>query len=188
MVLIASMVFLLIIGVIVALVVMSIYNRLVRLRNSCEGAWSDVDVQLQRRYDLIPNLVETVKGYAKHERETFENVVKARKQAIEITGDLAAQAKAENFLTQTLRQLFALSEAYPELKANQNFLDLQGQLSEIEDKLHLSRRYYNAVVLDNNNAVQMFPSNMVASWFHFDKREFFELDEPEARKAPKVQF
>ncbi len=165
-----------------------IYNRLVRLRNTVDQAWSDVEVQLQRRYDLIPNLVETVKGYAAHERETLEQVVRARQQAIQIKGDVARKAEAENMLTQALRQLFALAEAYPNLKANENFLDLQRQLAEIEENIQLARRYYNAVVRDNNNAVQMFPSNIVAKMFGFGLRDYFELEEAEARRAPEVRF
>ncbi len=165
------------------------YNKLVQLKNRCQQSWSDVDVQLQRRYDLIPNLVETVKGYAAHEKETFEKVTQARQQAINVSADdIAAKAAAENMLTQTLRSLFALSEAYPDLKANQNFLDLQEQLSKIEEQIQLARRYYNAVARDNNNTVQMFPSNIIANIFHFKIAEYFELDEPEAKKAPKVEF
>ena len=165
------------------------YNKLVQLKNRCQQSWSDVDVQLQRRYDLIPNLVETVKGYAAHEKETFEKVTEARQRAINITGDnIAAKAAAENMLTQTLRSLFAVAEAYPDLKANQNFLDLQEQLAKIEEQIQLARRYYNAVARDNNNAVQMFPSNIVANIFRFKLAEYFELEEPEARKAPKVEF
>ena len=172
--------------IVIALIV--IYNKLVRLRNTSEQAWSDVDVQLQRRYDLIPNLVETVKGYAAHEKSTFEAVTKARQQAIQISDDILAKAQAENMLTQTLRQLFAVAEAYPQLKANENFLDLQKQLADIEEKIQLARRYYNAVVRDMNNAIDMFPSNIVANIFHFHHKEYFDLEEPEARKAPEVKF
>jgi len=172
--------------IVIALIV--IYNKLVRLRNTSEQAWSDVDVQLQRRYDLIPNLVETVKGYAAHEKSTFEAVTKARQQAIQISDDILAKAQAENMLTQTLRQLFAVAEAYPQLKANENFLDLQKQLADIEEKIQLARRYYNAVVRDMNNAIDMFPSNIVANIFHFRHKEYFDLEEPEARKAPEVKF
>lgn len=189
----ASLIILIILGLLAALVVIVIaliviYNKLVKLRNTSEQSWSDVDVQLQRRYDLIPNLVEIVKGYAAHEKSTFEAVTKARQQAIQISGDIAAQAQAENMLTKTLRQLFAVAEAYPELKANENFLDLQKQLAEIEEKIQLARRYYNAVARDMNNAVDMFPSNIVAHLFHFEHREYFELEEPEAKKAPKIKF
>lgn len=164
------------------------YNRLVRLRNTGDQAWSDIDVQLQRRYDLIPNLVETVKGYAAHEKTTLENVIKARQQAVQITGDVEKKAEAENMLTQALRQLFAVAEAYPQIKANENFMTLQNQLAEIEEQIQLSRRYYNAVVRDYNNAVQSFPSNVVASVFGFKTRQYFEIEEPSIRQAPKVQF
>ena len=174
--------------VIIVLIVAAIYNKLVKLRNMSDQSWSDIEVQLQRRYDLIPNLVETVKGYAAHEREALENVTKARQQAIEIKGDVRKKAVVENYLTQALRQLFAVAEAYPDLKANQNFLELQNQLSQIEEQIQLARRYYNAVVRDLNNAVQMFPSNIVASIFGFKTRDYFELEEPEARRAPEVKF
>ena len=174
--------------VVIVIALIIIYNKLVRLRNTSEQAWSDVDVQLQRRYDLIPNLVETVKGYAAHEKSTFEAVTKARQQAIQISDDILAKAQAENMLTQTLRQLFAVAEAYPQLKANENFLDLQKQLADIEEKIQLARRYYNAVVRDMNNAIDMFPSNIVANIFHFHHKEYFDLEEPEARKAPEVKF
>ncbi|HDG67831.1 MAG TPA: LemA family protein [candidate division Zixibacteria bacterium] len=170
----------------VALVI--IYNKLVRLRNTAEQAWSDVEVQLQRRHDLIPNLVETVKGYMTHERETLEAVTKARQMAVQVTGDVAKRAEAENMLTQTLRSLFAVAENYPQLKANENFLDLQQKLAEIEEQIQLARRYYNAVVRDLNNAIDMFPSNIVAKIFHFQHREYFELTEPEAEEAPEVKF
>lgn len=165
-----------------------IYNKLVRLKNTADQAWSDVEVQLQRRHDLIPNLVETVKGYMTHERETLEAVTKARQMALTVTDDVLKRAQAENMLTQTLRSLFAVAENYPQLKANENFLDLQQKLSEIEEQIQLARRYYNAVVRDLNNAIEMFPSNIVAKLFHFEKREFFELTEPEAEKVPEVKF
>ena len=166
----------------------AIYNGLVKLRNTSEQAWSDVDVQLKRRYDLIPNLVETVKGYAKHEKETFEEVVKARNQAMQASspGD---KAQAENFLQSTLKSLFALSEAYPELKANQNFMELQSELSDIEEQIQLARRYYNAVVRDLNTKIESVPSNIIANYFKFEQREYFELDAPEVeRQTPKVSF
>jgi LemA protein len=167
----------------------SLYNKLVKLRNMCDQAWSDIDVQLQRRYDLVPNLVETVKGYASHEKGTLEAVIKARQQAVDIKADdLVQKANAENVLTKTLRQLFAVAEAYPDLKANQNFLELQNELTQIEDHLQQARRYYNAVVRDNNNAVDMFPSNIIANMFHFSRREYFELENQEAKQAPKVKF
>lgn len=172
---------------IVAFVAVGIYNNLVKLRNTSEQAWSDVDVQLKRRYDLIPNLVETVKGYASHEKETFEKVVQARNQAMGASSP-GEKAQAENFLQSTLKSLFALSEAYPDLKANQNFLDLQDELSNIEEQIQLARRYYNAVVRDLNTKIESVPSNIIASQFNFEKKEYFELDSEEERATPKVDF
>jgi len=157
--------------VIIAFAAVGIYNGLIKLRNTSEQAWSDVDVQLKRRYDLIPNLVETVKGYASHEKETFEKVVQARNQAMGASSP-GEKAQAENFLQSTLKSLFALAEAYPELKANQNFLDLQDELSNIEEQIQLARRYYNAVVRDLNTKIESVPSNIVANMFHFEKREY----------------
>ena len=180
---------LIILAIIIAVAVAAviIYNGLIKLRNMSEQAWADVDVQLKRRYDLIPNLVETVKGYASHEKETFEKVVQARNQAMgaQTPGD---KGQAENFLTSALKSLFALAEAYPDLKANQNFLDLQDELSNIEEQIQLARRYYNAVVRDLNTKIETVPSNIIANMFHFEKKEYFELDEPEEREAPKVDF
>jgi LemA protein len=172
---------------IIAFAAVGIYNGLIKLRNTSEQAWSDVDVQLKRRYDLIPNLVETVKGYASHEKETFEKVVQARNQAMGASSP-GEKAQAENFLQSTLKSLFALAEAYPELKANQNFLDLQDELSNIEEQIQLARRYYNAVVRDLNTKIESVPSNIVANMFHFEKREYFELDSEEQRETPKVDF
>jgi len=173
--------------VIIAFVAVGMYNGLVKLRNTSEQAWSDVDVQLKRRYDLIPNLVETVKGYASHEKETFEKVVQARNQAMNATSP-EDKAQAENFLQSTLKSLFALAEAYPELKANQNFLDLQDELSNIEEQIQLARRYYNAVVRDLNTKIETVPSNIIANMFHFEKKEYFELDSEEERQTPQVSF
>jgi len=173
--------------VIIAFAAVGIYNGLIKLRNTSEQAWSDVDVQLKRRYDLIPNLVETVKGYASHEKETFEKVVQARNQAMGASSP-GEKAQAENFLQSTLKSLFALAEAYPELKANQNFLDLQDELSNIEEQIQLARRYYNAVVRDLNTKIESVPSNIVANMLHFEKREYFELDSEEQRETPKVDF
>ncbi len=180
---------LIVLGVIVAiaLFLVAIYNGLVSLRNRSEQAWSDVDVQLKRRYDLIPNLVETVKGYASHEKETFEKVVQARNSAMGASGP-EEQAQTENFLQSALKSLFALSESYPDLKANQNFLDLQNDLSDIEDKIQMARRYYNAVVRDLNTKIETVPSNIVANKFGFSKKEYFELDSPEESAAPQVSF
>jgi len=173
---------------IVAVAVVSLYNKLIRLRNTARSAWSDIDVQLKKRYDLVPNLVETVKGYAAHEQSLFTKVTDARAQAIRATGP-ADSAKAENLMRDSLRSLFAVAEAYPDLKANQDFLQLQTQLKEIEDNIEAARRYYNAVVRDFNTAIEQFPSNLIASSFGFEKSDFFELESPEEeRKAVKVGF
>jgi LemA protein len=182
------MVNLIVLAVVVAAIIFVIvtYNAFVRLKNLCNNAWSDVDVQLKRRYDLIPNLVSTVKGYASHERGVLENVTKARAEATAAKTP-AEQSKAENMLTGALRQLFAVAENYPELKANTNFLDLQNNLSQIEGDIQNARRYYNAVVRDNNIKIESFPSNIIASIFSFKKREFFEMAEEE-RAVPKVEF
>ena len=179
---------LLVVVVLLAVFVIRMYNRLVKLRVLASNAWSDIDVQLKRRYDLVPNLVETVKGYAGHERATLENVTKARQQAVELRGGTPAErAAAENALSQTLRSLFAVSENHPQLRANENFRDLQNTLESLEDAIQNSRRYYNAVVRDYNTEIEVFPSNVVANLFRFEQRQFFELSEPE-RTAPKVQF
>jgi LemA protein len=164
----------------------AIYNTLVKLREQADSAWADIDVQLKRRYDLIPNLVETVKGYASHEKGTFEAVVQARSAAMGAQGP-AAKAEAENMLSGTLKSLFALAESYPDLKASGGFRDLQGSLTGLEDALQQARRYYNAVVRDFNTKVQQVPSNIVAKAFNFREREFFEISEAE-RVVPKVDF
>ncbi len=165
-----------------------LYNRLVRLRNAAESAWSDIDVQLKKRHDLVPNLVDTVKGYAAHEQSLFTRVTEARARAIGSTGP-AETARAETRLRDSLQGLFAIAEAYPELKANQNFMQLQGQLKEIEDAIEAARRYYNAVVRDLNTTVEQFPSNLVAARFNFGKKDFFELEAPaEERRPAKVAF
>ena len=173
----------------VALVVwgITLYNRLVALRNGGEGAWSDIDVQLKRRWELIPNLVETVKGYALHEQSTFEKVTAARSQAMQAhtPGEHAA---AEGNLQGALKSLFAVAEAYPELRANENFLGLQRELSGLEDAIQNARRYYNAIVRDLNTAIESFPGNLLAGPFGFTKREYFELDSAAERAAPKVSF
>lgn len=164
------------------------YNRFVRLITRAKEAWSDIEVQMKRRYDLIPNLVSTVKGYAAHESTAFENVTKARAMAIG-AGTLAEKAGAENMLGSALKSLFAVAEAYPELKANQNFLDLQRELSDTEDKIQASRRFYNTNVRDLNIATDTFPSNIIARIFSFAKMEFFGLEGEEAAREPvKVQF
>ena len=177
----------LIILAIVAVAGISIYNSLVKLRTQSQGAWADIDVQLKRRYDLIPNLVETVKGYAGHERETLEAVISARNQAMAATGP-AAKGEAEYILSGTLKSLFALAESYPQLRAVESFTSLQATLQDIEGAIQNARRYYNAVVRDYNTKVEQFPSVIVANAFRFDKEEFFELDEEAQREAPKVSF
>jgi LemA protein len=174
-----------VIGLLV-LAVIAIYNRLVRLRNRTDNAWSQVDVQLKRRYDLIPNIVETVKGYAAHERETFEEVVRAR-TAAQDASSVEEQAVAENMLTGALRKLFALAEAYPELRASENFRRLQEELAETENRISVSRQIYNDSTLTYNNAVQTVPSNIIASMFNFAKRAYFEIED-DARSAPEVSF
>ena len=161
------------------------YNKLVGLRQRSEEAWSDIDVQLKRRTDLVPNLVETVRGYAAHERNTLDQVVRARGAAVSAPTP-EARAQAENQLTGALRQLFALAESYPELKANQSFSELQASLGQIEETVQSSRRYYNAVVRDFNTTIDSFPSNQIALFFRFAKRQYFELDRPEERQVPRV--
>ena len=165
----------------------AIYNGFVRLVNRVKEAWADIDVQLKRRYDLIPNLVETVKGYATHEREAFENVTKARAMALGAQG-LEEKGKAENMLTGALKSVFAIAEAYPQLKANENFLELQRELSDTENKIQAARRFYNGNVRDLNIGVETFPKNIIANMFKFSKMEFFQLEEGETREPVKVSF
>jgi LemA protein len=169
------------------LFLMSMYNKLVSLKNRVLEGWSGIDVQLKRRYDLIPNLVNTVKGYAAHESDTLEKVIQARNQAMS-AGGTADQAAAENMLSGTLKSLFALSESYPDLKANASFLDLQNKLSEIEENLQGARRYYNALVRDNNTTIESFPSNLIANNFNFSKFEFFEIENNAERSNVEVKF
>jgi len=177
-----------ILGLIAVLIgwLIGVYNSLIRLRNRTDEAWSDIDVQLKRRYNLIPNLVETVKGYATHERELFEKVTKARTAAMGAQ-DPADKAQAENALSGTLKSLFAVAENYPELKANQNFLELQRELSDTENKIQAARRFYNGNVRDFNIKIQKFPNTLVAGTLGFKKRDFFEVEE-EARGPVKVEF
>lgn len=163
------------------------YNGLVRLKNLLKEAWSGIDVQLRRRYDLIPNVVESVKGYAAHEREVFEKVAEARSAAMGAKTP-AQKGKAEDALTGTLKTLFAVSENYPQLRASENFLSLQNELDKIEEQLQLTRRYYNTTARDYNIKVQSFPNNLIAGPFGFAKEEFFEVTEPEVKEAPKVSF
>jgi LemA protein len=172
--------------VLLALAVVVIYNRLVRLRNRCENSWAQVDVQLRRRYDLIPNLVEAVKGYASHERATFDEVTHARTAAQQAQG-VEDQAKAENVLTAALGRLFAVAEAYPELRATENFQQLQAQLAEVEQNIVISRQVYNDAVLSYENALETVPTNIVAGMFNFQPRAYFETEDA-TREAPSVQF
>lgn len=173
----------------VALYGIFIYNGLVKARQMAEEAWSGIDVQLKRRADLIPNLVETVKGYAAHERETLEAVVAARNRALAVpAGDVEGRAVAEGLLGQALGKLFALSEAYPDLKANQNFLELQRSLEGVEGELQMARRYYNGAARDLNVRVESFPSNIVAGQFGFAKKPYFEIENPADRAVPSVKF
>src|ERR1700719_4950253 len=177
----------LIVVALLALTIVFMYNGLVRLKVQCDNAWSDIDVQLKRRYDLIPNIVETVKGYAAHEKGTLEAVVAARNQAMTAQGP-AAKGEAEGQLAGALRQVFALAEAYPQLRAVESFTQLQNTLNQIEDTLQNARRYYNAVVRDFNTMIEQFPSNLVAGMGNFKEREFFQISTPAEREAPKVSF
>jgi len=167
--------------------IVAIFNRLVGLKNRTDEAWSDIDVQLKRRYDLIPNLIETVKGYAKHEKELFEKVTQARTEAMKSKG-LTDKAKAENQITEALKSVFAVAENYPNLKANENFVELQKEVTDTEDKIQASRRFYNANVRDLNIAIESFPSNVVAGVFGYKKRELFELEDVGERKNVEVKF
>ncbi|PYT89207.1 MAG: hypothetical protein DMG36_22700 [Acidobacteria bacterium] len=180
---------LIILGILALLVIflISMYNSLVRLKVQCDNAWADIDVQLKRRYDLIPNLVETVKGYAAHEKDTLEGVINARNRAMSATGP-AEKAQAENMLTGALKSLFALAEAYPQLRAIESFTSLQNSLSQIEDTVQNARRYYNAVVRDLNIKIEQFPTNLFASMLGFKERQFFEVTAAAEREAPKVSF
>jgi LemA protein len=176
-----------VVAVLLAFWAIGVYNRLQRGRIRCRGAWSDIDVQLKRRHDLIPNLVETVKGYAAHERQTLEAVISARAAAMGAKGAAAAGA-AEGMLTAALGRLFAVAEAYPDLKANQNFLQLQQELGATENAIGFSRQNYNRAVGDYNETIAMFPSNLVAGAFNFAPETFFEVSAPQEREAPAVRF
>jgi len=182
-----ALIILLVLIVGVFLWVMGSYNGLVKFKVQAENAWADIDVQLKRRHDLVPNLVETVKGYAGHEKQTLEGVIAARNQAVTAKGP-AAQAEAEGMLTGALRQVFALAEAYPQLRAVESFNTLQQKLNELEDSIQNARRYYNAVVRDFNTKIEQFPSNIIAGMFNFKEREFFELKDEGERAVPKVSF
>jgi LemA protein len=164
-----------------------LYNSLVALKNKVKEAWADIDTQLKRRYDLIPNIVETVKGYMGHEKSTLEKVTELRTKAIQ-SQNFTEKAEAENMLSETLKSLFAVAENYPDLKANQNFLDLQNTLKEVEEHLQLSRRYYNGTVRDYNTKLQVFPNNLIAKQFGFTESEFFETKEEKQREAVQVSF
>jgi len=180
-----SIIYFLIIAIILLVIwVIFVYNHFISLINNAKEAWSDIDVQLKRRYDLIPNLVNTVKGYATHESSTFEKITQARTAAMGAS-NIAEKGKAENILSGALKSVFALAEAYPDLKANQNFVTLQTELSDTENKIQASRRFYNGNVRDLNIAVESFPGNLVAERFHFAKMELFTLDEAEAAAAQK---
>jgi len=181
-----------IIGIIVLIVLWAIacYNGFVKLKNRAKEAWADIDVQLKRRYDLIPNLIETVKGYAAHEKSVFENVTKARANAMqaEQTQDPKKIGEAENMLAGTLKSLFAVSENYPQLKATDNFIELQRELTDTEDKIQAARRFYNTNVKKINTAVESFPTKIIANMFKFGKRDFFKVEEPAAKEPVKVSF
>lgn len=179
---------LIVLVVLVGLWAVAQYNGFVKLRNIVEESWKQIDVELHRRYDLIPNLVETVKGYAAHERQTFENVTAARAAAVSPGAGPAEQAVQENMLTSALRQLLAVAEAYPDLKANTNFLELQSQLTQTEDRIAAGRRFYNANVRTFNTKVQTFPPNLIARIFGFTEKEYFEAEDPTVRAAPEVRF
>jgi LemA protein len=174
--------------VIFGLFIVSLYNGLIRTRNEVKNAWSSIDVQLKRRHDLIPNLIEAVKGYASHERQTLDAVINARQQAAMSKGNVEERAKAENALTQTLRSLFALAEAYPNLKANENFIALQGELAATENKIGFSRQYYNDAAMRYKNKVEMFPGNIIAGMFNFQAESFFQLEAAGDREVPQVKF
>ena len=173
--------------VVLLLVLVGMFNKLVKLRNRAENAWAQVDVQLRKRYDLIPNLVETVKGYASHERETFEAVTAARTAAQQAQG-VQQQAQAENMLTAALGRLFAVAEAYPQLRATENFQQLQAQLADVESNIAVARQVYNDTVLSYDNALQTVPTNIIAGIFNFNPREYFEVEDAEVRAAPRVDF
>jgi LemA protein len=184
------MTYLTIILIILAIILLWIvlnFNRLIRLKNRAKEAWSDIEVQLKRRYNLIPNLIETVKGYAAHEKEVLEKVTEARTRAMGATGT-KEKGEAENFLSQTLKSLFAVVENYPDLKASQNFLELQRELRDTEDKIQAARRFYNANVRDLNIKIESFPTNIIAKLFGFKKMDLFEIEEAEEREAPQVKF
>lgn len=167
--------------------IIAIYNSLVRLRQHLKDSWAGIETELRRRYDLIPNLVETVKGYAAHEKQVFETVTEARTRAVSSSGSPSSQAADENVLVQGLRSLFAVSEGYPELKASANFLELQRELANTEDRIQAARRFYNGNVRDLNTRIEVFPSNLIANLFSFTQAEYFEIEEVGAARAPEVK-
>jgi LemA protein len=174
--------------ILVVIFFIAFYNRLVRLREQVRGAWAQIDVMLKRRYDLIPNLVETVKGYASHEKDTLDRVIAARNQAVAVTGSPSEAAQAEGVLGGALRQMFALAESYPDLKANQNFLQLQGELANTENQISSQRQAYNSLTAQYNTAVLGFPGNLMAGMFGFTPQPFFEVQDVAQREAPQVKF
>lgn len=186
----SALIIVLVVIAVLAFAVIGMYNGLIRLKNRVEEAWSDIDVQLKRRYDLIPNLVEAVKGYAKHEEGTFRKVTEARTAAMaaQESGDPKELAKAENMLSGTLKSIFALSENYPELKANDNFLELQRELSDTENKIQASRRFYNGNVRDFNTKLEVFPTNIIGNMLGFKSREYFEIEDEKERENVNVKF
>lgn len=169
-------------------IVAVIYNRFIRSRNLLNEAWSGIDVQLKRRHDLIPNVVETVKGYAQHERKAFEEITRLRSKLSDQTTTIQEKGKLENSITQALKSIFAIAEAYPDLKANQNFIELQKTLADVEEQLQLARRYYNGTARDYNITVESFPNNILAVLFHFGKAEYFEIELATERETPEVKF
>lgn len=172
--------------IIIVIAIINTYNALVSMKNTVEEAWSTIDVQLKKRYDLIPNLVETVKGYASHERETLEKVIAARNSAMGASGE--ARFEAESVLSDALRPIFMLQESYPDLKANTNFMDLQNQLKSLENEIASARRYYNGTVKAFNTKIELFPSNIVAGWMHLTKRQYFEIENDDHREPAQVRF
>lgn len=182
-----AVIILFVVMLIVLLIPVVMYNALVRDRNRCDEAWSDIDTELKRRYDLIPNLVKVVQGYAQHERDVLERVIQARNAAVASQGSPKSQAQDENVLVQSLRQLVAVAESYPDLKANRSFLELQGELANTEDRIQRARRFYNANVRDYTNRLEVFPSNIIASSFDFQRREYFEIDDVIERQSPAVK-
>jgi LemA protein len=174
-------------AVVVAVYFVSVFNALVRLKNQIKNAWSQIDVQLKRRHDLIPNLIETVKGYMTHERDTLENITAARSKAMS-AGSVGEKSAAENALSQAIGRFYAVAESYPDLKANQNFLSLQEELTATENRIAFARQNYNDQVLFYNNKIQMFPSNLVAGWFNYTQEEYFQVEDKAQREVPKVDF